>query len=101
MNLEERRDIRQELSKLGFKGDYLDGWQPRANCWRHRPQLNVDGDEIAPAGKYVPNQPGDPYTTVRLARNAVLPWPRLVTVCDKCGGRVDRREAAGSPGNGP
>ena len=75
MNLEERREIRQELSKLGFKGDYLDGWQPRVNCWRHRPHLNVDGFEVAPAGEYVPNQPGDPYTTVKMARNAVLPWP--------------------------
>lgn len=89
MNQEERERLRGELAKLGVKGSYLDSWQPKQDGWRHRAGLNVDGVEVSPAGSKVPNMPGNPDTTVRLAVRGIFPYrPSSSCKCKDCRARA-------------
>lgn len=85
MDAEDRKRLRAELKKIGIKGDYLDSWQPRKDLWRHTAMLNNEGKEAKPAGMYVPNQPGDPDSLVRLSVRGLLPWkPTKDCRCKAC-----------------
>jgi len=85
MNTAERLSLKRELSKFGIRGEYLDGWQPREDLWRHAPKLNITGTQTRPAGAIVPNQPADMDHKLRMAVNGVLPWkPMRDCRCKAC-----------------
>lgn len=95
----ERKSLRDELAKMGFKGDYIDSWQPRVDCWSHKPRLSISGKESTPAGFAVPNQPGEPYHAVKLSRRGVLPWrPSPSCRCKACRERDWDKLVANSEG---
>jgi len=86
MNTVERTYLKGELAKMGIKGDYLDSWQPRGPMWRHKPQLNISGNEVQPAGIEIPNQPLLWDHQLRMAvRIGALPWkPSKDCGCKLC-----------------
>ena len=71
----ERQDLRKELSSLGFRGDYINSWPEKSNCWRHIPWYNQNGTLVQSAGMYIPNQPAHPDHARRLSVRGILPWP--------------------------
>jgi hypothetical protein len=71
----ERQEMRRELEKQGFRGDYINSWPAKTNCWRHTAWFNQNGTLVSAAGMYVPNQPADPDHALRLSTRGVLPWP--------------------------
>ena len=85
MNTVERQQLKRELGKLGIRGEYLEGWQPREDLWRHKPGLNNFGKEVKPVGSVVANQPSDWDHKLRLAVRGTLPWrPTRDCQCKAC-----------------
>ena len=85
MNTKERSELKRELAKMGIKGDYLNGWQPREDLWRHKPGLNNFGKEVFRAGAVVANQPSLWDHKLRMAVRGILPWkPNALCQCKAC-----------------
>jgi hypothetical protein len=85
MNTAERQTLKRELATFGIKGDYLEGWQPREDLWRHAPKFNLNGAQTSPAGAIVPNQPTEWDHKLRLAKRGVLQWkPTKDCACKAC-----------------
>jgi hypothetical protein len=85
MNTAERQVLKRELATFGIKGDYLEGWQPREDLWRHTPKFNLNGDQTRPAGAIVPNQPTEWDHKLGLAKRGVLQWkPTKDCACKAC-----------------
>jgi len=56
----ERQQQRKELLESGYAWDYVDGWPPKTNLYRHAPGLNDNGDVSFPVGYLVKGVPGSP-----------------------------------------
>jgi hypothetical protein len=84
----ERTRLREELVGQGYSWEYVDGWPPKINLYRHAPIMSESGNIITPVGTKVVNLPGNPDYVMRKSRLGMLPYPPSETcVCRWCAAR--------------
>ena len=71
----ERQKQRKELGEAGYAWDYVDGWQPKTNLYRHAPGLSATGETVFPVGSLVKGVPGSPDYVLRKARIGMFQRP--------------------------
>jgi len=56
MNSRERNELKESLTKIGIKGEYLDIWQAKIDLYLHTDRYTIDGKIFRYAGTTIPNQ---------------------------------------------
>ena len=81
----ERNKLKNELSSMGFKLDYIDSWSPKTRLYRHKPSYYENGGIAQDVGTYVDNVPGNPDYVAKKAKIGLFPWaPSDTCSCQWC-----------------
>jgi hypothetical protein len=94
----ERIELRDQLTSQGYHWNYIDEWQPKVTLYRHHPMISPSGEVVSPAGKALPNLPGNPDYVSKKARIGLFTWPPSDTcACRWCSNTVTVVEGASTP----
>ena len=97
MTTKDRLVIRAELESQGYSTDYVDKAPPKITLYRHKTQLNPQGEVVSEAGTAVSGLPGQPSYVRDKARQGLLAWPPSDScTCRWCSERKSESEPKGT-----